>query len=224
MGKFDVSYPKIKGKFRKKIYFLLNLLFLQIMNVSLGSPRGTKVFLTLLLNTLLISFILDSALAANYDRVAPDSEELNSAEFNQYIRPPISYHQNPPDFKPYVWPDDNEPSDPYRREHPSFPLAELLHAGSIVLRESGRVLGLGENFVQDLIEGNENAPSGQQLLAAASKVGNLPVSKFVRYVIAAARQDLDNALPEPLGHFDVDYLPRDDISSAMITGDESRES
>lgn len=198
------------------------------MNVS----RGSKVFLILLLNTLLISFTLDSALAAKVDRLAPDSEEPNSAESKHYIRPAISHYPGPYQFSPGFH--DNKPSaerfvssdewNPNRREEPNFPLAELLHAGSIVLRESGRVLGLGENFVQDLIEGNENAPSGQQLLAAAMKVGNLPVYKFARYVFAAARQDLDNALPEPLGHFDTDFLPRDDISSAMIAGDESRES
>lgn len=168
---------------------------------------------------------MDSALAAaKYDRVAPDYEESYSAESIEPFDPSNTplwanahYHdQNdqPVEGDKAEW-EYNDDSN----ESPKIPLSTLLRAGNAVIHESGRMLGLGENFIQDILEGNENAPSGQELLAAAANVGNLPIYKYARFMLAAAREDVDDVLPEPLNQFVIDYLPKDDISEISLEDD-----
>lgn len=201
------------------------LICLQMIKVSLalllGSSfarlRGSKVVSIFLLNTLLISFSLDSTLAMNIPGHLQKREAEHSGEAFPFVlrdfdrglereqrpdheRPLISHKGiNPRDY------DVSESREVFHRrfhesnedteENSEMPLGSLLRAVEKVIKESGLVLGLGEHFVQDILEGNPNAPSTGDLLNAAMRVANLPIFTFLKYALDALRQDINNAVP-----------------------------
>lgn len=173
----------------------------------------------LLLHTLLISFSLDTTMAMN---IPGNMQEYSDERFpyvHRDIEDPREHEKRPdheriPDF-PGMLPEhglnpkdfdvmesrevihrrfheDNEG----REEKPHLPLGSLLRALITMIKESGLVLGLGENFIQDILEGSPNAPSTHQLVNAAMRVANLPIFRFFKYAIDALRQDISNAIPK----------------------------
>lgn len=194
-----------------------------LLGSSFARLRDSKVVSIFLLNTLLISFSLDSTLAANIPGNAQtlakwthrgeaipylhrDLDETGDREQRPDHERPVFLPAigrgngiNPQDFdvsesREVVHRHFHESKED-REEKPQVPLGSLLRAVHAVIKESGLVLGLGENFIQDLIEGNPNAPSTQDLLNAAMRVANLPIFKFLKYALDALQQDLRNAIP-----------------------------